>query len=222
MLVTLSDNSISKGRASSSHGAGCSGVGVLACDLGSLPAGASATMRIPVAAASGRKIFVGANAVAEQNDAAPADNSGSLQLKMLPGKLKRFTFGVVPGRTSAGVLVVYVKLSAAARVTAQFYVQGAPQPIAWRRSLPAGTTAHGLRCCLSSRRERITRLSCAPSAESTRRLRRSSSSPDRPALARHRSNPPDRRVSSFRSRYVDPGGIPRLGDARNHVSTKIR
>lgn len=103
-------------------------------------AGASATIRIPVAAASGRKMFVGANAVAEQNDAAPNDNSGSLQLKILPGKLKRFTFGVVPGRTSAGVLVVYVKLSAAARVTAQFYVQGAPQPIVWHRSLPAGTT----------------------------------------------------------------------------------
>jgi hypothetical protein len=139
-LITLSDNSIPKGRATSSRGAGCTGVNLVSCDLGSLPPGASATIKLALAGASGRKMYVGARASANETDAAPNDDWGSLMLQIVPGQPARFTFGVTPRGIAAGAQIAYVKLSRNARVTAQFYVNGKPRPITWRRSLRAGTT----------------------------------------------------------------------------------
>jgi hypothetical protein len=73
-------------------------------------------------------------------DATPADNVGTLTQTVLPSPPRKLTVAAVAARIVAGQQIAYVKLSRAARVTAQFYVKGKAQPIGWRRSLPAGTT----------------------------------------------------------------------------------
>ena len=139
VLISLSTNTIAKGVAQASRGPGCTGVTVLDCNLGSLGAAATATVRLSLKAASGRTIFVGAQAREAETDAKPADNAGTLTVKVLP-RLVPFTVSSVAGRISAGEQLVYIKLSARARVTAQIYRGGVARPIVWRRTLGAGTS----------------------------------------------------------------------------------
>ncbi|RDI74871.1 hypothetical protein Gocc_1760 [Gaiella occulta] len=138
VLITLQDNTIPKGKALASRGPGCTGVTIIDCDLGSLPIGASATVRAPVSVARGRKLFVPARARAIQTDATPADDVGTLTLPVLPRQTP-LTVSALKGRIVAGEQFAYLKLSTRARVTAQVYVGGVAQPIVWRRTLPGGT-----------------------------------------------------------------------------------
>ena len=139
VLISLSANTIAKGLAQTSRGPGCTGVTVLDCNLGSLPAAASATVSLGLSAASGRKIFVAAQAQELGADAVPADNGSTLTLAVLP-RLTRFTVSSAAGHIVAGEQLVYIKLSARARVSAQIYRNGVAQPITWHRTLAAGTT----------------------------------------------------------------------------------
>lgn len=138
VLITLQDNTIPKGRAVASRGPGCTGVSIIDCDLGSLPIGASATVRVPLSVARGRKLFVPARARAIQTDTTPADDVGTLTLPVLPRQTP-LTLTAVKGRLVAGEQLAYLKLSTRARVTAQVYVGGVAQPIVWRRTFPGGT-----------------------------------------------------------------------------------
>jgi uncharacterized repeat protein (TIGR01451 family) len=138
LIVSLPETVIPKGPATASRGAGCKGVTVVDCDLGSLAVGAAATVRMPVSVARGRTLFVAGTAQQNQNDETLRDNVGTLTVKVLP-RLIALTVAAVPGRFTAGEQLLYIKLSKGARVTAQLYLGGKAQPIRWRRTLKAGT-----------------------------------------------------------------------------------
>jgi Domain of unknown function DUF11 len=139
VLISLSPNIIPKGAAQSSRGPGCTGVSVLDCNLGSLQSGATTTVTMVLSAASGRKMFIAAQAKELETDATPTDNVGTLTLAILPRAIP-FTLSSVPGHILAGEQLVYIKLSARARVSAQLYRGRVALPIVWHRNLGAGTT----------------------------------------------------------------------------------
>jgi hypothetical protein len=138
VLISLSPNAITKGSAVASRGPGCTGVTVIDCNLGSIGSGATATVQLGVSAATGKALFVGAQAQELENDVTLHDNAGTLTLKLLP-KVLPFTISAVRGRVVAGEQLLFIKLSQGAQVNAQVYVANKPQKITWRRSLGAGT-----------------------------------------------------------------------------------
>jgi hypothetical protein len=138
VLISLSPNSLSHGKAVASRGPGCTGVTVLDCNLGSLGKGSSTTVSLRLSAASGRRFGLGAHAQEIQNDATLEDNAGTLTLKVLP-RVLRFKLGARAARVVANDQLVYIALTGSASVSAQVYVGGHAQPIRWRRSLSAGT-----------------------------------------------------------------------------------
>jgi hypothetical protein len=140
VLITLSPNVIPKGAATASRGPGCTGVTLLDCNLGSLQAGQTTTVSLTLTAARGRRIFIAAQAKELEADATPSNNVGTLTLVVLPRPSIRFTVSSVPGHIVAGEQLVYIKLSAGARISAQLYHGGVPLPIIWHRTLGAGTT----------------------------------------------------------------------------------
>ena len=91
-----------------------------------------------MSAASGRKLFVGAQAQEIEKDTTLSDNASSLTLALLAKQVK-FVVSGVPGRIVAGEQLLYVKLSRTAQITAQVYVGGKAKPITWHRRLGAGT-----------------------------------------------------------------------------------
>ena len=102
VLITPSLNLIQKGKAVASRGpGGCSGVAVIDCDIGRLSAGATAQVRLQLRAASGPTLFVGATAQRSGADATPADDTGTLTVKVLPSQV-RFTVSATAGRIAAG------------------------------------------------------------------------------------------------------------------------
>jgi hypothetical protein len=138
VLISLSPNAIPKGQAVASRGPGCTGVTVIDCNLGSIGVGTSTTVKLGMSAATGKKLFVGAQAQEIENDLTLHDNANTLTLKLLP-KVLAFTVAATPGRVVAGEQLVYIKLSQSAKVTAQVYVAGKAQKITWTRSLSGGT-----------------------------------------------------------------------------------
>jgi hypothetical protein len=138
LLISLSDNAIPQGAAHASRGPGCTGLTVLDCNLGSLPTGETATVGFQLSGVSGRKLFIGSHVQELENDETLTDNSASLTLALAPRKV-RLKISAVAGRIVAGEQLAYLSLSRRARVTAQNYVGGAPQPIRWRRTLSGGT-----------------------------------------------------------------------------------
>jgi hypothetical protein len=139
VLITPSLNTITRGQPTASRGPGCTGLAAIDCNLGSLPSGATATVRLLLSAVSGQKLFVFATTQENQRDQNVRDNVGTLTLKVLP-RQTRFTVSAVKGRIVAGEQLASIKLSARARVTAQVYLRGVPRPIGWRRMLAAGTS----------------------------------------------------------------------------------
>jgi Domain of unknown function DUF11 len=138
VLVSLSANAIPKGVAHASRGPGCTALTVLDCNLGSLPTGETATVGFQLSGVSGRKLFIGSHVQELESDETLADNSASLTLALAARKV-RLKVSAVAGRIVAGEQLAYLSISRRARVTAQDYVGGAPQPIRWRRTLGPGT-----------------------------------------------------------------------------------
>ena len=138
VLITPSTNAILKGAAIASRGPGCSGTALIDCDLGSLGVGATATVRLRLSAASGSKLFVAAVAQRSVPDAAPADDTGHLTVKLLAHRAP-FKLTATAGRIIAGEQFAFVKLSSRGVIAAQVYVGGVAQPIKWRRTFNAGT-----------------------------------------------------------------------------------
>ena len=138
VLITPSTNAILKSEAIASRGPGCSGTALIDCDLGSLGVGATATVRLRLSAASGSKLFVAAVAQRTTADAAPADDTGHLTVKLLAHRAP-FKLTATAGRIIAGEQFAFVKLSSRGVIAAQVYAGGVAQPIKWRRTFNAGT-----------------------------------------------------------------------------------
>ncbi len=138
VLITPSTNAILKSAPVASRGPGCSGTALIDCDLGSLAVGATATVRLRLSASSGSKLFVAAVAQRSVPDAAPADDTGHLTVKLLAHRAP-FKLTATAGRIIAGEQFAFVKLSSRGVIAAQVYVAGVAQPIKWRRTFKAGT-----------------------------------------------------------------------------------
>jgi hypothetical protein len=83
-------------------------------------------------------MFVDTHVQEGENDSTLEDNSASLGLKVLPRAVK-LALSAKSAGISAKDQLVWIALTRSARVTAQVYLAGKPQPIQWRRSLAGGT-----------------------------------------------------------------------------------